>query len=107
MLIERPVMKALQDYLKGKKVVVIREYNDGSIESMKMEDVLPRDGFHYLVDVPEVSDPDFEDAVQEMTCEILSTDQIIATVHETQEEIPEDEVIAPQPYIRRARRRIN
>ena len=95
MLVERPVMKALQDYLKGKKVVVIGEYDDGSIESMKMEDVLPQDGFHYLVDVPAAPNPDFEDAVQEMTCEILSTDQIIAAVHETQEEIPEDEVIAP------------
>ena len=95
MLVERPVMKALQDYLKGKKVVVIREYNDGSIESMKMEDVLPRDGFHYLVDVPAVPNPDFEAAVQEMVGAIPSADQIVAAVHETQEEIPDDDNITP------------
>ena len=90
MFTERPVMKALQDYLKGKKVVVIGEYDDGIIESMKMEDVLPQDGFHYLVDVPVVSDPDFEAAVQEMVGAFPSADQIISAVHETQEEIPED-----------------
>ena len=95
MLVERPVMKALQDYLKGKKVVVIGEYNDGSIESMKMEDVLPRDGFHYLVDVPAVSDPDFEAAVQDMVGAIPSADQIVSAVHETQEENPDDEIAPP------------
>lgn len=95
MLVERPVMKALQDYLKGKKVVVIAEYVDGSIELMKMEEFLPQDGFHYLVDVPAAPDPDFESAVQEMTGAIPSAEQIVAAVHETQEEIPDDEVITP------------
>lgn len=95
MLVERPVMKALQDYLKGKKVVVIGEYDDGSIQSMKMEDVLPQDRFHYLVDVPAVSDPDFEAAVQDMVGAIPSADQIISAVHETQEENPDDEIAPP------------
>ena len=60
-----------------------------------MDDVLPQDGFHYLVDVPAVPNPDFEAAVQRMTCAIPSADQIVAAVHETQEEPIEEESTTP------------
>lgn len=66
MLVERPVKEALKDYLKGKKVVVIMEYPDGSTELMKMERILTQENSHYLVDVPAVMNPDFEAAVQDM-----------------------------------------
>ena len=49
--------------------------------------------------MPAVPNPDFEAAVQEMVGAIPSADQIVAAVHETQEEIPDDDEIAPPNWL--------
>lgn len=66
MLTERPINKALDAFLKGRKVVVVNVYDDGSINAEKLEDILPKEGAHYLVDVPAVENPDFSQAVASM-----------------------------------------
>lgn len=66
MLKEISMNKALDAFLKGRKVVVVNVYDDGSINAEKLEDVLPKEGAHYLVDVPAVENPDFSRAIADM-----------------------------------------
>lgn len=66
MLTERSINKALDAFLKGRKVVVVNVYDDGSIDAEKLEDILPKEGAHYLVDVPAVENPDFSRAIADM-----------------------------------------
>ena len=66
MLTERSINKALDAFLKGRKVVVVNVYDDGSINAKKLEDILPKEGAHYLVDVPAVENPDFSRAIADM-----------------------------------------
>ena len=66
MLTERSINKALDAVLKGRKVVVVNVYDDGSINAEKLEDILPKEGAHYLVDVPAVENPDFSRAIADM-----------------------------------------
>ena len=84
MYIEKPMKEALSDYLMGRSVNVMWTKNDGSLDIMRLSDLLEQEENHYLVDVPEMANPEFEQAVQEM--EQPSADQIIQAVHETQEE---------------------
>ncbi len=66
MLTERSRNKALEDFLKGRKVIVITVFNDGSIAADKLEDILMTEDVHYLVDVPAVENPEFKQAVSDM-----------------------------------------
>lgn len=55
---------------------------------MPLSDILDRPENHFLVDVPAVVNPDFEQAVQEMTeADQVDPDDIIQVAHETQEGI--------------------
>lgn len=91
MYVERSMKDALQDYLEGRKVIVITEYDDESLSIEKLEDILAEDDLHYLVDVdvvPAVENPVFEKDVQDITKNVTkkvpSPEQIIEAVHETQ-----------------------
>lgn len=66
MLTERSRNKALEDFLKGRKVIVITVFDDGSIAADKLEDILMTEDVHYLVDVPAVENPEFTQAVADM-----------------------------------------
>lgn len=66
MLTERSRNKALEDFLKGRKVIVITVFNDGSIAADKLEDILMTEDVHYLADVPTVENPEFAQAVADM-----------------------------------------
>lgn len=66
MLTERSINKALDAFLKGRKVVVVNVYDDGSMDVERLEDILPKEGAHYLVDVPAVENPDFSQTVADM-----------------------------------------
>lgn len=66
MLTERSRDKALEAFLKGRKVIVLSVYDDGSITSERLEDMLPTEDIHYLVDVPAVENPEFKQAVANM-----------------------------------------
>ena len=66
MLTEMSMNKALDAFLKGRKVVVVNVYDDGSMDAERLEDILPKEGAHYLVDVPAVENPDFSQAVAAM-----------------------------------------
>ena len=84
MLTERSINKALDAFLKGRKVVVVNVYDDGSIDAEKLEDILPKEGAHYLVDVPAVENPEFKQAVEDMI-----------RPEEKQEELPEEKSSPP------------
>ncbi len=95
MLVEKSIKEALMDYAKGRKVVVLQFDAKGRIDANLLSDFFEDENNKYLVDVPVYSDPDFEAAVQGMTGAIPSADQIVAAVHETQEEPIEEESTTP------------
>ena len=84
MYIEKSLKEALSDYLMGRPVRVMWEKEDGSLDIARLSDLLEQEENRFLVDVPAVINPEFEQAVQEM--EQPSADQIVQAVHETQEE---------------------
>lgn len=65
MLTEMSLKEALKYFIKGRKVLVLNEYDDKSISAERIEDCLPKEA-KYLVDVPAVPNPEFEQAVQDM-----------------------------------------
>lgn len=65
MLAEMSLKEALKYFMKGRKVLVLNEYDDKSISAERIEDCLPKEA-KYLVDVPAVPNPEFEQAVQDM-----------------------------------------
>lgn len=65
MLTEMNLKEALKYFMKGRKVLVLNEYDDKSISAERIEDCLPKEA-KYLVDVPAVPNPEFEQAVQDM-----------------------------------------
>ena len=77
MYIEKPMKEALSDYLKGRSVNVMWTKNDDSLDIMRLSDLLEQEENHYLVDVPEMANPEAEQP---------SADQIIQAVHETQKD---------------------
>ena len=77
MYIEKPMKEALSDYLMGRSVNVMWTKNDDSLDIMRLSDLLEQEENHYLVDVPEMANPEAEQP---------SADQIIQAVHETQKE---------------------
>lgn len=65
MYTEMSLKEALKYFMKGGKVLVLNEYDDKSISAERIEDCLPKEA-KYLVDVPAVPNPEFEQAVREM-----------------------------------------
>lgn len=65
MYTEISLKEALKYFMKGRKVLVLNEYDDKSISAERIEDCLPKEA-KYLVDVPAVPNPEFEQAVQDM-----------------------------------------
>lgn len=65
MLTEMSLKEALKYFMKGRKVLVLNEYDDKSISAERIEDCLPKET-KYLVDVPAVPNPEFGQAVQDM-----------------------------------------
>lgn len=94
MLVEKNLKEALEYYIKGKPVTALWIGEDGGMNAMPLSDILDQPENHFLVDVPAVVNPDFEQAVQEMTeADQVDPEEIIRAVHETQESItpPPDE----------------
>lgn len=88
MLVEKNLKEALEYYIKGKPVTAFWIGEDGSMKAMPLSDILNQPENHFLVDVPAVVNPDFEQAVQEMTeADQVDPEEIIRAVHETQESI--------------------
>lgn len=65
MYTEMSLKEALKYFMKGRKILVLNEYDDKSISAERIEDCLPKEA-KYLVDVPAVPNPEFEQAVREM-----------------------------------------
>lgn len=88
MIVEKNLKEALEYYIKGKPVTALWIGEDGSMNAMPLSDILDQPENHFLVDVPAVANPDFEQAVQDMTeVDRVDPDVIIQAVHETQEGI--------------------
>ena len=88
MIVEKNLKEALEYYIKGKPVTALWIGEDGSMNAMPLSDILDQPENHFLVDVPAVVNPDFEQAVQEMTeADQVDPEEIIRAVHETQEGI--------------------
>lgn len=88
MLVEKSIKEALEYYIKGKPVTALWIGEDGSMNAMPLSNILDQPENHFLVDVPAVANPDFEQAVQDMTeADQVDPDAIIQAVHETQEGI--------------------
>lgn len=66
MLAEKSLKEALEYYIKGKPVTALWIGEDGSMNAMPLSDILDQPENHFLVDVPAVANPDFEQAVQDM-----------------------------------------
>lgn len=65
MYTEMSLKEALEHFMKGRKVLVLNEYDDKSTSAERIEDCLPKEA-KYLVDVPAVPNLEFEQAIQEM-----------------------------------------
>lgn len=87
MLVEKNLKEALEYYIKGKPVTALWIGEDGGMNAMPLSDILDQPENHFLVDVPAVVNPDFEQSVQEMTEDArIDPDEVIQAVHETQED---------------------
>lgn len=61
MLVENTREEAMKAFMNGRKVRVYYESTDGgACDVQKFEDMLPEEGFHYLVDVPAYENPQLE-----------------------------------------------
>lgn len=88
MYIEKSLKEALEDYILGRPVTVLWTGNDGGMNAMRLSDLLEQEENHYLVNVPAVANPEFEQAVREMEESAQpEPEEIIQAVHETQESI--------------------
>ena len=88
MYIEKSLKEALEDYMLGRPVTVLWTGNDGGMNAMRLSDLLEQEENHYLVNVPAVANPEFEQAVREMEESAQpAPEEIIQAVHETQASI--------------------
>ena len=88
MYIEKSLKEALEDYILGRPVTVLWTGNNGGMNAMRLSDLLEQEENHYLVNVPAVANPEFEQAVREMEESAQpEPEEIIQAVHETQESI--------------------
>lgn len=65
MYTEMSLKEAFEYFMKGRKVLVLNEYDNKSISVDRIEDCLPKES-RYLVDVPATVNSEFEQAVQDM-----------------------------------------
>lgn len=83
--------KAIDYYRKGKEVIALDRASVGKngksgYDTFPFEELFK--DLDFLVDVPAALNPDFEQAVQEMTgTDQVDPEEIIQAVHETQESI--------------------
>lgn len=83
--------KAIDYYRNGKEVIVLDRDSIGKngksgYDTFSFEELFK--DLDFLVDVPAAVNPDFEQAVQEMTgTDQVDPEEIIQAVHETQESI--------------------
>ena len=83
--------KAIDYYRDGKEVVVLDRASVGKngksgYDTFPFKDIFK--DLDFLVDVPAAVNPDFEQAVQEMTgTDQVDPEEIVQAVHETQESI--------------------
>ena len=98
MFVEKSREEALKDFLRGKKVIVLVDYDDASLDADLLENMLPEE-FHYLVNVPAIENLEFAEAVKHVTevPAVPTPEEIIGAVHETQGE----SVDTPPKTIRR------
>ena len=88
MYIEKSLKEALEDYMLGRPVTVLWTGDNGGMNAMRLSDLLEQEENHYLVNVPAVANPEFEQAVREMEESAQpEPEEIIQAVHETQESI--------------------
>lgn len=66
MFTEMSMDKALKKFLGGKRVIVLTEFEDGSVGAKNLSELLSEKDTLYLVDVPAAEDPDFSAAVSDM-----------------------------------------
>lgn len=85
MYTEMSLKEAFEHFMKGRKVLVLNEYDDKSISVDRIEECLPKEA-RYLVDVPAVPNQEFEQAVQDM----VESDQ-----NENDDKV--DEQLPPRP----------
>ena len=87
---ERSRAGALEAFLKGRRVLVLTEFDDSSLAIQRLEKLLPEDA-RYLVDaVPAVENQEFKQAIEEM-------------VEQKTEELTEESIAPPQMSQRRLR----
>ena len=75
---------ALEAFLKGEKVLVLTEFDDGSVAIQRLEELLPEDT-RYLVDaVPAVENPEFKqktiEEIVEQKTEELTEESIVPQI---------------------------
>ncbi|WP_101696155.1 hypothetical protein [Dorea phocaeensis] len=75
MLIEKSLMDALREFIKGKPVTVLWQGEDGGMQVSMLSELLDQEENHYLVNVPVMENPEFpkveEDALprkEEKSC---------------------------------------
>lgn len=68
---------ALEAFLKGGKVLVLTEFDDGSVAIQRLEELLPEDT-RYLVDaVPAVENPEFKQAAAYEKPKVYCADKVV------------------------------
>ena len=77
--------RSSEGFLRGKKVIVLVDYDDASLDAGLLENMLPEE-FHYLVNVPKMENPEFAEAVKRIMGDpvVPTPEEIIGAVHETQ-----------------------
>lgn len=65
MLIEKSLMDALQEFIKGKPVTVLWQGEDGGMQVSMLSELLDQEENHYLVNVPVMENPEFPKAKED------------------------------------------
>lgn len=65
MLIEKSLMDALREFIKGKPVTVLWQGEDGGMQVSMLSELLDQEENHYLVNVPVMENPEFPKAKED------------------------------------------
>lgn len=65
MLIEKSLMDALREFIKGKPVTVLWQGEDGGMQVSMLSELLDQEENHYLVNVPVMENPEFPKAEED------------------------------------------
>lgn len=82
MLVEKSINEALMDYTKGKNVVIVQQFSDGTFSADSLNSFLEGENIHYIVDVPAVENPEFAQAVKNI---MQSAEQLAPAKDPTEE----------------------